>query len=173
MNRVAAIRHYRERALNSAALLAALEAARVDDRSPLRGLIARQDALIEELLNEFAFAARKFFELAEQAGIPIRAAAMERSIPGDLAPNAPDSSLVDLWWVIGRLIHSVRVTIRRGKTHVPGSDPPIFAEHAWAFDLQSDLDRGMPHFIYIEFLLSRFVSIDEKFDAMLNGLGER
>jgi hypothetical protein len=170
MNRIAAIRHYRERALNSAALLAALEAARVDDRSPLRGLTDRQDALIEELLHEFAFSARKYIELADQAGIPMRTAALERSIPGDLAPNAPDSSLIDLWWVIGRLIHSVRVAVRRSKTHVPDTDPPVFAEHAWAFDVQSDLDSSMPHFIYLEFLLSRFVSIDEQFEAALNRL---
>ena len=161
---------YREKALNAAALLAALSTVVPDRTSRTSKLADRQHVLIEELLHEFAYYARKYLEHLETAGYGVRAAADERRIlsirelvESDDETGVGDSASADwysLTFVLGRIIHSQELVVQRGPVPVPNMDPPVFQNRAWGFLVRSDRDESSErHFVFVELLLGRFLEV--------------
>jgi hypothetical protein len=163
------ITRYREQALDSAGLLAALATSRVEASSRLAELGARQDPLLHDLLHEFAFRARRYFELTQFEGIDIRTELEQASILGTSPDEGHDESddWYSLWFVLNRIIHSAALRIDRATT-LDGPPDVVYQDRPWGFYVRSDRDApGKEHFIFVEFLLERFVQIDEKCQDML------
>ena len=172
VNSKATIWRYREKALNAAALLAGLSTSRLEDSSRLHDLAERQDDLIGELLHDFAFSARKYLEQFGRAHAPVRAmaemdsvACIKNLVAEPAEADTGDFTTRSVFFLLGRVIHSESLEVERASTWVPRTDPPVFMEHAWGFRVRSDHDvrDGTLYFVYIEFLIEQFISIDEHF----------
>ncbi|KKK95189.1 hypothetical protein LCGC14_2675300, partial [marine sediment metagenome] len=73
-----------------------------------------------------------------------------------------------LSFTLGRLIHSDDFKVERGQVPRELEDTFVSEEKPWAFTVRSDRDPpGMRHFIFIEFLLTRFLEVDEQLCAYL------
>lgn len=169
--RLAAVIRYREQTLDDAALIAALATMHVEGDSKLRDLSTRQDDQLRDLLHDFAYKARKMFELAERAEIPLRAELTRKSIPGHVDPEPPDPSPLETYsldFVLGRIIHSDVFRIERGLVPVVVGETVFSREAPWAFTVSSDRDQsGTTHFIFVEFLVQRFLEIDEHLEQSI------
>jgi hypothetical protein len=175
MDRLASVRRYREQALNAAALIAALATARLDGPTRLRDLADRQDDQLADLLHDFAYKARKAIELAIRAGAPIREVAEANSIMGipqheskDKAEDDDELGMYSLLFVLGRIIHSDHFTVERGQVPLNVGETVIHHEAPWGFIVRSDRDAPTAsHFIFIEFLMERFLALDDHLQSYL------
>jgi hypothetical protein len=177
MSTIANIRRLREQALNSAALITAISSSRLEANSPLRKLFARQDEQLTELLHDFSFRARRLIELAKRERIPVSEAAERKSVPGvpgtGLASEPVESELMrmySVWFILNRIIHSDDFEVERADVPLE-SDQTISHELPWGFRVRSDRDEcGIHHFIFIEFLLNEFLSVDRVIEVHLERL---
>jgi hypothetical protein len=175
MNATSNIRRLREQALNSAALITAISSSRLEADSPLRKLSVRQDEQLTELLHDFAFRARRLIELAKREGIPVNEAVERNSVagvPGTDSPSEPVESelmrMYSVWFILNRVIHSDDFEVERAEVPLD-SDQTIRHELPWGFRVRSDRDeRGIHHFIFIEFLLNEFLAVDRMIESYLD-----
>ena len=66
--------------------------------------------------------------------------------------------------MLGRIIHSDDFQVERGQVPHDIGDTVVQHESAWAFTVRSDRDpEGDKHFIFVEFLIQRFLEIDDHF----------
>jgi hypothetical protein len=178
VNSASSVRHYREKALNSAAILAGLSTSRLESSSRLHELAERQDELIGQLLHDFAFTARKYLEQFGRILRPVRDAAELDAVAClkylETRPDDPDCTTRSASFLLGRVIHSDWLEVERASTWVPKTDPAVFMEHAWGFRVRSDHDQreNSYYFVYIEFLIERLLEIDEAFSPQRAHLSE-
>ncbi len=164
MTRLASIVRYREKAMDKAALVSALSHARLDEPSALAEFASRQDAQLIDLLHDWAFVSRKLIEATGREQMRCHAYAKRTTVFCGAENEHDDSgivwfSLIDLF---GRMIHSDHLSIDRAR--VPTQDGShARGESAWAFRVASDRDKpGHVNFVYLEFLLSEFLTFDEQ-----------
>jgi len=171
--RMTRIRKYREEAFSTAALIAAIIAARYEDNSPLVALRQRQDDHLHDLLHDFAFKSRKLIELASAQGIPAIDWANAQKIIG-FQIRSTDSLIqkfehYSLWFVLGRLIHSDNLRIVRSPVQLSSDQIQITHELPWALVVRSDYDINAQkqHFVFIDELLKSFITLVDQLDQNL------
>jgi hypothetical protein len=164
ISRIESIKRYRNKALDTAALIAALSTARA--LQPAYDVLSeRQDEQLHDLIHDFAFSARKLVELVNREQLSSAPYTTRTTLfcskEGD--PDDPlGITMFSLRDVFGRIIHSDAFKVERG--HVPQPDGnPAPEKTAWGFYVRSDRDaEGQSHFIFIEFLLDEFLTFDRE-----------
>jgi hypothetical protein len=172
VERYANITKYRERALDAAALIAALTTSGTESRPLLAALVKRQDDQLHDLLHDFAYNARKVFDRARTARL-----SLDADKPTVLAFTRGEGSGAGITqysfrWVLGRIVHSEDLTIERSLESEARSLGPLIevsAELGWGFVIQSDLDvrRNTRHFIFLEQFLGVFMALDRQLEIQL------
>jgi hypothetical protein len=76
--------------------------------------------------------------------------------------------MYSLSFILARIIHSVDLQVERGQVPSSIEDKVLYHDAAWGFTVQSDRDASdARHFIFIEFLIERFLLIDEELRSPL------
>ena len=169
MNLIAALEISRNQALDRAALLGALSVSHVPVASEQQQIRERLHAQIAQALYEFAFSARRYIELAGRLSIPMRAMAEK---PGLIAVRSRDGAEVlndkvtnNLWWALGRIIHSDAVELEDRVAISENPDTDSRTVHPWGFRVRSDKDAaGDTWFVFLDFFVERFLEVDGSFE---------
>lgn len=175
----ARLRKYRDRAFDSAALIAAVAVARFPDASLLCAFRPRHDDLLGDLLHEFAFNARKAIELASLSDRDLRSLVGKDQIFGLTSDTVAGrgsfiraAARYSLWFVLGRLIHSEDLSIVRAHVSVDDENEQLTHELPWMFTIQSDLDArdDRRHHIWVDELLEQYLSADKRIVDVLGSI---
>jgi hypothetical protein len=170
LNRHASFALARNQALDSAVLLGALSVSHVPLASDQQLIRERLHSHISQSLYQFAYSARRYIELAERSGIPMRESAERRGLVairwvGNQEMNDP-AMTKDLWWVLGRIIHADSIDLEDREAIVSGSAYGERTANPWGFRVRSDKDpANQTWFIFLEFMIDRFLSIDRNFES--------
>ena len=159
------IARYRDRATGDAALIAAVISARFELDDPLSAFRARHDDQLHDLLHSFAFNARKMIELARSISPQVSALANQEGITGFTiqARQIGQSKSYSFLFVLNRIIHSDALVISRADVLIGPEEADISHQLPFAILVQSDWDtrRDERHFVTLQGLLERFITIDE------------
>lgn len=163
MSRSARIEHYLDRALDEAALVAALGLANSDMAPALERLGDRQDILLDEHIHQFALVARKLGELVERDELAAAAVWRTKNVLALRAQESddPDTEFpLSLAQIANFVIHSDRFEIEREPApSLHGNETRTSA--AWTFVVQSDSSKEKAHLIYIDHWLDAFLQFEK------------
>lgn len=149
-------------------MLAALVTSLLEPEDELTAFTPLQDVLIADLVHDFAYLARKTYEIAKRAGFPIRDALERESIA--CAGTSTDCPLYfrSLHFILDRLIHSDVFSVERGNVPIQiGDDAVTYRRGAWGFTVGSERDRGADHFVLSEIFLREYLVVDGIIGAVL------